>query len=93
MVACLREITPSFAGQHFSAELRQNWNAGNDIIQTAQIFYLTSYQQLTRDHFSWLCKWAMLQLQANRHLTFFSLNSGKEYRFDTEFGQHFRYDS
>jgi hypothetical protein len=84
MMACLRE-RQSFAGQHFSAKLQQKWNAQNDIIPTIKKIHLTSSKHLTRDHFSWLCKWAMLQLQANHHLTFFSLNSGKAHRFHTDF--------
>jgi hypothetical protein len=70
-----------FAGQHFSANFSKSETIGMTVF-----LYLASSQQLTRDHFSWLCKWAMLQLQANRHLTFFSLNSGKAHRFQTDFG-------
>ena len=80
----------SFFCQDFkdSTTVYEKWYAENELIQTVKKNYLTSSQQLTslRDHFNWLCKGAMLQLQANRHLTFFSLNSGKAHRFHTVFG-------
>jgi hypothetical protein len=55
----------------------EKWYDENELIQTIKFFYLTSSQQLTRVHFNWLCKGAMLQLQANHHLTFLASNLAK----------------
>jgi hypothetical protein len=72
-----------------STTVYEKWNAENELIQTVKkLSHLFPAVQVTKDQFNRLChsKGAMLQLRANRHLTFFSLKSGKAHRFHTDFG-------